>query len=117
MSAPSAGWSTDDKLYAGWAKGADVWRMIPVGVHAAFHADRLGAGNNATAAGPGGIRGGRLWWLLSWCISLTWNGNRLRNWQIAWSGWADSFPARLSSISGGYKSYKYNNNMEIENCS
>lgn len=104
MSVPSAGWSTDDKLYARWAEGADVWWMISVGVHAAFHADRLGARNNAAATGTSGIRRRRLWWLLSCCISLTWNGNRLRDWQIAWSGWADSFPARLSSISGRYKS-------------
>lgn len=101
MSIPSAGWSTDDKLHARRAEGADVRRMTPVGVHAAFHADRLGARNDAaTAAGTGGIRRGRLRRLLSRCISLTWNGNRLRDWQIAWPGWADSFPARLSSISG-----------------
>lgn len=74
-----------------------------MGVHAAFHANGLGARNDAAAARTGGIRRRRLRWLLSCCISLTRNGNRLRDWQIAWPGWADSFSARLSSIPGGYK--------------
>jgi len=56
MSVPSAGWGTDDKLHARWAEGTDVWRMIPVGVHATFHADGLGARNNAAATGTSGIR-------------------------------------------------------------
>lgn len=56
MSVPSAGWGTYDKLHARWAEGTDVWRMIPVGVHAAFHADWLGARNNAAATGTSGIR-------------------------------------------------------------
>lgn len=79
MSVPSAGWGTDDKLHAGRTERTDVWRMIPMGVHAAFHADGLGARNNA-AAGTSGIRRRRLRRLLSRCISLTRNGNRLRDW-------------------------------------
>lgn len=101
MSVPSARWSTNDKLHARWTEGADVRWMIPVGVYAAFHADRLGTRHAADAAGTGSIRRRRLRRLLSCCISLTWNGNRFRDWQVTWPGWTDSFSARLSSISDG----------------
>jgi len=94
---PSARWSANDKLHAGRTKRTDIRWMTPVGIHTAFHADGLRTGNDATTAGTSGVCQRRLLRLL--CrISLTWNGNRLGDRQIARPRWTDGFPTRLSGI-------------------